>query len=203
LAAARGDLAIALLAVRLYGCDARRNLAPLATPIERPWRRRWLASRLRFARLGCRSAEVIVLGFSFPDELHYLVEHQVWARVEDSGVARVGITSLGIHLAGDEIYMARPKGVGHEVVQGGSIGVVELAKAIVSVKSPVGGVVVAVNGRLAAEPELVHRDPYGLGWIACVRLADFAADAAGLLHGEATVRPAMERHAWLNNVAAR
>jgi glycine cleavage system H protein len=143
---------------------------------------------------------MLIRGFLFPDELHYLVDHQVWARVEAGGVARVGITSLGIHLAGGEIYMARPKRVGSEVEQGGSIGVVELAKAIVSVKSPVRGTVVEINERLAAAPELVHRDPYGEGWLARVALADFAADAALLVQGEAAVGPAMERHAWLHRV---
>lgn len=144
---------------------------------------------------------MLIAGFDFPDALHYLVEHQVWAQLEEGGtVARVGITALGIHLAGGEIYMARPKRVGTEVEQGGSVGVVELAKAIVSVKSPVRGTVLEVNERLVESPELVHRDPYGQGWLARVRLTDFAADAAQLAHGEAAVRPAMERHAWLNRV---
>lgn len=34
-AAARLDLATAMLAVRQYGCASRRNLEPLATPTER------------------------------------------------------------------------------------------------------------------------------------------------------------------------
>jgi glycine cleavage system H protein len=144
---------------------------------------------------------MLIAGFEFPDDLNYLVEHQVWARLEEEGrVARIGITSLGIHLAGGEIYMARPKVTGAVVAQGGSVAVVELAKAIVSVKSPVSGTVVEVNARLAASPELVHRDPYGEGWLARLTLSDFAADRAALVHGEAAVRPAMERHARLNRV---
>ena len=143
---------------------------------------------------------MVIRGFSFPDELHYLVEHQVWARLEEGGTARVGITALGTHVAGGEIYMARPKRVGTVVEQGGSIGVVELAKAIVSVKSAVAGTVVEINERLAAEPELVHSDPFGAGWLARLALTGFAADAAALVHGELAVRPAMEHHAWLNQV---
>lgn len=134
-------------------------------------------------------------GLEFPDDLHYLVEHQVWARLEGDGIATVGITALGIVQAG-EIYMARPKTVGSVVEPGRSIGVVELAKSIVSVKSPVRGTVVAVNPRLAESPELVHGDPYGEGWLARVALADFEADRAALLHGEAVIA-AMEHQAWL------
>lgn len=137
-----------------------------------------------------------VHGCDFPEGLHYHADDQVWARLEDDGSATVGITALGIRLAG-EIYMCRPKAVGSEVAQGRSVAVVELAKSIVSVRSPVSGTVTEVNQRLEAEPELVHLDPYGAGWIARIRLADFAADAPALVHGEA-VAGAMERHAALH-----
>jgi glycine cleavage system H protein len=125
-------------------------------------------------------------GFEFPDELYYLVEHDTWARLEGDGTATVGITAWGIKLSGD-IYMCRPK-------SGRSIAVVELAKAIVSVKSPVTGLVVAVNALLEDQPELVHGDPYGDGWLARVKLADFAADSARLAQGDAAAA-AMAHHA--------
>jgi glycine cleavage system H protein len=141
---------------------------------------------------------MLIAGCEFPDMLWYHVEHQVWAHPQGDGTARVGISSLGIKLAG-EIYMCRPKSVGSVVEQGRSIAVVELAKSIVSVKSPVRGQVVEVNARLAETPELVHRDPYGDGWLARVALGDWAADTAALLHGE-PVAPAMQRHAMLHRV---
>ncbi len=129
-----------------------------------------------------------------PADLHYLMEHQVWARLHGDGTATVGVTELGIRLSG-EIYMCRAKRLGTEIAQGGTLAVVELAKAIIAVKSPVAGTVVALNGALDERPELVHRDPYGEGWIARLRLADFGADQPALLHGDA-VAAAMARHAW-------
>lgn len=137
-----------------------------------------------------------VAGLEFPGDLHYLVEHQVWARLQGDGTATVGITALGIAQAG-EIYMCRPKWPGSVIEQGRSIAVVELAKSIVSVKSPVRGTVTAINTALEKSPELVHRDPYGEGWLARVQLADFDADRAALLHGE-PVAAAMAHHAWLS-----
>ena len=139
---------------------------------------------------------MIVRGLEFPAALFYLVDHQVWARLEGDGTATVGITSMGIRAAG-EIYMCRPKVIGSEVEQGRSVAVVELAKSIVSVKSPVRGSVAAVNAALAERPELVHRDPYGKGWLARLRLSDFDADRAALAHGDA-VPAAMEAYARLN-----
>lgn len=132
----------------------------------------------------------------FPSDLHYLVEHDVWARLHGDGTATVGITALGIKLSG-EIYMCRAKPIGSAVEQGRSVGVVEFAKAIVSVKSPLAGTVIACNPRLEDAPELVHRDPYGEGWIARLAVRDFAADAPRLLHGAdaAALADAMARHA--------
>ena len=129
----------------------------------------------------------------FPADLYYLVEHDVWARLEGDGTATVGITALGIKLSG-EIYMCRAKSVGTRVEQGRAIAVVELAKAIVSVKSAVTGTVLGVNPLLGASPELVHSDPYGEGWIARLALVDFERDRPQLVQGDG-VLAAMARHA--------
>lgn len=130
---------------------------------------------------------------SFPADLYYLVEHDVWARLEEDGTATVGITSLGIKLSG-EIYMCRARPVGTVVEQGRAIAVVELAKAIVSVKSAVSGTVLAVNPQLDAAPQLVHTDPYGEGWIARLAPADFERDRAQLAQGDG-VLAVMAQHA--------
>jgi glycine cleavage system H protein len=141
---------------------------------------------------------MLICGCDFPEDLHYLADHQVWLRRHDDGTGTVGITSLGIVQAG-EIYMCRPKAPGSEVQQGKGIAVVELAKSIVSVKSPASGTVLAANPHLADRPELVHADPYGEGWIARLRLTAWDAEAAGLVHGP-RVAPVMQHYAHLNRM---
>lgn len=138
---------------------------------------------------------MIAAGFEFPDALYYLVEHQVWARPDADGSVTVGITALGVHLSG-EVFMARAKAAGTVVALGQGVAVVELSKSIVSVKCPLGGTVLAVNPLLDGEPERVHRDCYGSGWLARLQPRDWPGDAARLLHGE-PVAVAMARHAWL------
>ena len=123
----------------------------------------------------------------FPADLRYLVEHQTWARFGDDGLVTVGITALGILQSG-EIYMCRPKPVGTVVERGRALAVVELAKAIASVRSPVSGTVVETNPRLAATPELVHRSPYGEGWIARLRIEGAEAQQAALASPEAAMQ---------------
>lgn len=136
-----------------------------------------------------------VAGFDFPDALFFHAEHQVWARLEGDGTATVGITAMGVAQSG-ELYMCRAKQPGTVLRQGQGIAVVELAKSVVSVKSPVSGTVLAVNARLEESPELVHRDPYGAGWLARLALDDWPADQAALLHGAAVAAP-MQHQAWL------
>lgn len=134
-------------------------------------------------------------GLDVPADLLVLVEHQVWVRREAEGLATVGITALGARLAG-EIYMCRVKGIGSVIEQGRGLAVVELAKSIVSVKSPVAGTVVEVNPLVANRPEWVHDDPYGQGWLARLRCPNPSADAAALQGGE-RLRQAMREHARL------
>lgn len=130
---------------------------------------------------------------ALPSDWYYWPEDQVWASVHDDGSATVGITQLGIQLSG-EIYMCRAKSLGTEVAQGGTVAVVELAKAIVAVKSAVAGTVIERNETLADQPWRVHRDPYGKGWIARLKLKDFKADEPHLLRGAAAVA-AMQQYA--------
>ncbi|HEY1393411.1 MAG TPA: glycine cleavage system protein H [Methylibium sp.] len=140
-----------------------------------------------------------IAGFEFPEELHYLVPHDTWARLDADGLVRVGITSLGVHMAG-ELYMCRPQPMGREVEAGRSIAVVELAKSIVSVKSPLSGTVAEVNAALEDHPELVYRDCYRGGWLARLRPADWARDRQGLVTGGAAIAAAMRRQLWLHGL---
>lgn len=141
---------------------------------------------------------MLIAGAELPDDLLYWVDDQTWARLLPDGSVRVGITALGLKASG-EVYMCRPKAVGDTLSQGRAMAVVELAKSIVSVKSPLSGQVLRVNERLAEQPELVFRAPYGEGWLLELQPADWLAEREALVHGEAA-RAAMERYAWLNQL---
>ena len=141
---------------------------------------------------------MLIAGAELPEDLLYWVEDQTWARLREDGTAVLGITALGLKASG-EIYMCRPKAAGAAIEQGRSMAVVELAKSIVSVKSPLSGTVLRVNPALEATPELVHRDPYGQGWLLELQPARLDEERAALLAGSAA-REAMEKYAWLNQL---
>jgi len=141
---------------------------------------------------------MLIAGTELPEQLWVLIEHQTWAELRADGSVRAGITALGLKASG-ELYMCRPKPAGQALEQGRSMAVVELAKSIVSVKSPLSGQVLRVNERLAHAPDLVWRDPYGEGWLLELEPSNWEQERSGLLLG-AQARAEMERYAWLNQL---
>ena len=50
-------------------------------------------------------------------------------------------------------------------------------------KSPVSGTVTESNEEVAKDPGLINKDPYGSGWVAKLKPADFDGDAGDLKTG--------------------
>ena len=99
---------------------------------------------------------------SVPKDLLYSRTHE-WARVEDDVVV-IGITQYAQEQLGEVVYVELPD-VGRTVDAGEEIGTLESVKAVSEFFAPVAGEVVAVNERLADEPNLVNDDPFGDGWL--------------------------------------
>ena len=104
-----------------------------------------------------------------PEDLRYSREHE-WVSV-DGTLARVGITDYAQDALGDVVYVQLP-GVGANVVAGSSCAEVESTKSVSDIYSPVSGTIVEVNELLVDGPERVNEEPYGVGWIFVVEMAD-------------------------------
>ncbi len=98
-----------------------------------------------------------------PPDLTYTAEHEWVQRVGDDTV-RVGITDFAQSSLGDVVFVQLPD-VGTDVAAGESFGEVESTKSVSDLYSPVTAKVVAVNGDLEGNPQLVNSDPYGGGWL--------------------------------------
>lgn len=123
-----------------------------------------------------------VRGFDLPDDLYYLVEKHVWARRQDDGTVRIGLTDVAQHLA-KKVIVVRPKAVGKTLARAQSAGTVESGKWVGPVPAPVAGEIVAVNDELVATPSLINEDPYGRGWLLALRPTSWDADVAQLASG--------------------
>jgi glycine cleavage system H protein len=121
-----------------------------------------------------------------PADLHYTAEHE-WVRRSGEDTVRIGITDFAQSALGDVVFVQLPD-VGSEVATGESFGEVESTKSVSDLYAPVSGKVVAVNGDLDGNPQLVNSDPYGEGWLLDVQASDVAvleSAVAELLDAEA------------------
>ena len=114
---------------------------------------------------------------SYPSELSYHEEHD-WARIEGD-VATFGITWYAQDQLGEVVFFDPPQ-AGATVRRGDPYAEIESVKAVSDVIAPLSGEIVEVNDSLADAPEQINADPYGVGWLVKVRLAD-PAEAEALL----------------------
>lgn len=107
-----------------------------------------------------------------PGDLKFNKSHE-WARVEDGGLVRVGISDHAQGQLGDLVYVELPE-IGASVHAGTAAAVVESVKAASDIYSPVSGEVVEVNELLNDKPETINEDAFGEGWMFAVRISDRA-----------------------------
>ncbi len=119
---------------------------------------------------------------NIPDDLYYLVERHVWAR-QIGDLVEIGLTDVAQNLA-KGIISVTPKKVGKTLRAEQSVATVESGKWVGPVPTPVAGEIVEINTALLTEPGLINAHPYGAGWVARIRPADWAADCVGLATGE-------------------
>jgi glycine cleavage system H protein len=105
-----------------------------------------------------------------PGDLKFLKSHE-WARVEDNGLVRVGISDHAQGQLGDLVYVELPE-IGGQVKAGEGAAVVESVKAASDIYSPVTGEVVEINEELNDNPETINEDAFGKGWIFAVKISD-------------------------------
>ena len=119
-----------------------------------------------------------------PADLYYTEEHE-WVRRTGEDTVRVGITDYAQSALGDVVFVQLPD-LGADVTAGESFGEVESTKSVSDLYAPVSAKVVAVNGDLEANPQLVNSDPYGEGWLVDLQLEGSSLDdaLAGLLDAD-------------------
>lgn len=106
----------------------------------------------------------------YPDNLKYATTHE-WVRVDDDGVATVGISHHAQDALGDIVFVDLPE-IGAAVNAKDEVAVVESVKAASDIYSPVSGEIVAINEALVDAPETVNSQPYDRGWFFKVAMSD-------------------------------
>lgn len=109
---------------------------------------------------------------NFPDDLKYATSHE-WARVDDEGIATIGISYHAQDALGDIVFVELPE-VGAMVNAKEEVAVVESVKAASDIYCPLSGEVTEINEALVEAPETVNSLPYDNGWFFKVKLNDEA-----------------------------
>jgi glycine cleavage system H protein len=119
-----------------------------------------------------------------PTDLHYTEEHE-WVHRTGDNTIRVGITDFAQSSLGDVVFVELPA-VGTDVTAGEPFGTVESPKAVSDLYAPVTAKVIAVNGDLENNPELVNSEPYEGGWLIDLRAepSELNAQIAELLDAD-------------------
>lgn len=115
----------------------------------------------------------------FPDDLLYEPDGLVWVRLEASGEVVLGITSIHAAVAG-RLTKVDARSTGVEYGRGKSLGTVESGRYFGPVRTPVRGVLLAVNPAVRETPRLLSEKPYAEGWFARLRPTAWATDRRDL-----------------------
>jgi glycine cleavage system H protein len=98
----------------------------------------------------------------------YYSPSHTWLSALTDGSLRVGLDDLAQKiLPGARVLQFAPVGV--EVGKGDPLAMLAVGDHRFTIGAPTAGRVLAINERLGRQPELLHRDPYGRGWLATVR----------------------------------
>ena len=124
-----------------------------------------------------------------PEDLRYSIEDE-WVRDEGER-AVVGVTDYAQEQLGDIVFIELPE-LRTTVTKGAAFGVIESVKAVSELYAPISGEVVAINGDLEDQPEVVNEECYAAGWIIAIAVAD-RADLDSLLDAAAYRRHVEER----------
>jgi len=128
--------------------------------------------------------ETTVDKFTFRVATDRLYSHDgLWVLRRDPGGSsrvRIGITDYLQQHSGDMAFVnIKPTGTALNV--GDGLADLETIKINLTLPSPIGGAIVASNGALELNPELVNQSPYDQGWLAEIDTMEWDATRASLL----------------------
>ena len=117
---------------------------------------------------------------STPSDYCFSESHE-WFKVEGDTIT-LGITQFAANELTDITYVEMQP-VGTTIAKNESAGEVESVKTTSDIMSAFDGEIIEVNGAVADDPSLLNSDPFGVGWLAKIRV-DGSADCDGLMDQE-------------------
>lgn len=106
---------------------------------------------------------------NIPSDLLYTNDHE-WIKI-NGNTALVGITDFAQGELGDIVFV-EIETLGSHLVKGSTFGSIEAVKTVSDLFIPLSGKVLEINRKINESPELINRDPYGVGWLIKMEVDD-------------------------------
>ncbi len=115
-----------------------------------------------------------IRGITFWDNLFYHEGH-TWLASETGKVVRMGIDAFAVKLLGeiDKIQILQEN---NRVNKKKHFASITSGKSHFKLESGVNGKVIAINPSVQRDPQIIVRDPYGVGWLVKVQLENNGVD---------------------------
>jgi len=120
--------------------------------------------------LGILTSKVLRI----PQGLFYSRNH-TWTFLEKSGVAKVGLDDLLLHLTG-EVKILNLKKVGEPITKGEPFAEIDHQGKNLKLYSPISGEIISLNASLLKKSGLMNEDPYGKGWMLKIKPTNWVMD---------------------------
>jgi len=123
----------------------------------------------------------VVGSFKLAPGASYHVGH-TWAAKETQNIVRVGLDDFAVRLLGNFDHLELPAR-GRWMRQGEKGWAVARGNHRFEMLSPIEGEVVDVNQEVLNDPSVIHKDPYGVGWLVAVNSPAADSNLKNLLRG--------------------
>jgi glycine cleavage system H protein len=94
----------------------------------------------------------------------FFSRYHTWTHLEMTGVAKVGLDDLLVHITGDVKFNPLRK-PGEKISKGEILAEIDHHGKTLSIHSPLSGEILDRNDKLTNNPEMVKADPYKVGWM--------------------------------------
>jgi glycine cleavage system H lipoate-binding protein len=125
-------------------------------------------------------------GYLVPRD-YYLHTGHGWARIEYGGRVRIGLDDFGNRLVG-QVDDFRLPSLGTRLKIDDESFIMNREGHEAGVRSPITGVVTAINQRLLDHPNCANADPYSSGWVLLLEPAELKSDLQDLKFGVDSVK---------------
>ncbi len=105
----------------------------------------------------------------------FFSKYHIWSHLGVSGIARVGLDDLLLHLIG-EVKFSNLREPGEKIKKGELLAKIDHQGKMLKIFSPISGEILEANPVLNSHPELLHEDPYVKGWMYKIKPMSWTAD---------------------------